>query len=66
MIRRAIPFNAEDEKVLDSLKQELRPAHGEVKVTAIVRMAIRSFLGQMARARMRRAATPERTVELDQ
>jgi hypothetical protein len=44
--RRGIAFDAEDTAVIEELKQELRPKYGVQTVTAIVRMALRSFLEQ--------------------
>jgi len=42
--RRGIPFDEEDEKILDALKKKLQPKYGVLNVTAIIRMALRHFL----------------------
>jgi hypothetical protein len=48
MMRRGIPFTAEDERVLNELKTRLEPTHGKIGVTAIVRLAIRLMEKQSA------------------
>lgn len=44
MMRRGILFTEDDVRVLESLKEKLRPTHGTLGLTAIVRLAIRNLL----------------------
>lgn len=43
-IRRGIPFDEEDEKLLEALKKRLQPKFGTLGATAIVRMGLRALM----------------------
>lgn len=46
-MRRGVLFNAEDEKLLESLKEKLKATHGSVSVTSIVRLGLRALAASL-------------------